>query len=216
MPVLLGVVTLAYAQPGGSSKDAMIARAKSLELNTPYVPPPGDPLVHHAAGYAKVVCSAVFLSGFDPEFAAENLGYFVAPYAERRRLSKPVIDRTAKTVHIDVPNGIRRSAQYLGDQGCVTLPLGSKSVHFRPVKVTRLPRPATQPWPVGDAPARRSLPSRVDTTKVARAVEAAFEPPEAMTAAFVVTWKGHIIGERYGEHVRMDTPLESWSMGKSV
>jgi CubicO group peptidase (beta-lactamase class C family) len=37
-----------------------------------------------------------------------------------------------------------------------------------------------------------------------------------MTAAFVVTWKGRLIGERYGENISITTPLESWSMGKSV
>jgi CubicO group peptidase (beta-lactamase class C family) len=214
---LLGVLALAYAQSGDSSKQAAIARAKSLELNTPYVAPPGNPLVHHAAGYAKVVCSAVFVSGFDPEFAAENLGYFVAPYAERKRLGKPVVDRTAKTVRIDLPDGTSRTARHLGDQGCVTLPLGRDSVYFTPVKLTRpLPNPATQPWPMGDAPARRPLPEGVDTAKVARAVAAAFELPQEMTAAFLVTWKGQIVGERYGEGVRVDTPLEGWSMGKSI
>jgi CubicO group peptidase (beta-lactamase class C family) len=37
-----------------------------------------------------------------------------------------------------------------------------------------------------------------------------------MTAAFLVTWKGRIIGERYGPGIAATTPLESWSMGKSV
>ena len=46
--------------------DELIARAKSLELATPYVPPPGDPLAHHAAGYAKVMCTAVFMTGLAP------------------------------------------------------------------------------------------------------------------------------------------------------
>jgi CubicO group peptidase (beta-lactamase class C family) len=120
-------------------------------------------------------------------------------------------------VRIDLPNGISRTAQYLGDQGCVTWPLGRNSVYFTPVKVTRrLPNPATQAWPMGDAPARRPVAEGIDTGKVARAVAAAFEMPEEMTAAFVVTWKGQIVGERYGEGVRMDTPLEGWSMGKSV
>jgi hypothetical protein len=27
----------------------MLARAKALELDAPYIPPPGDPLEHHAA-----------------------------------------------------------------------------------------------------------------------------------------------------------------------
>jgi hypothetical protein len=29
---------------------ALIARAKSFELDTPYVPPPGNALEHHASG----------------------------------------------------------------------------------------------------------------------------------------------------------------------
>jgi CubicO group peptidase (beta-lactamase class C family) len=51
---------------------------------------------------------------------------------------------------------------------------------------------------------------------VTAAVNAAFEPKEGMTAAFVVTWKGRLIGERYGDGIDMHTPLESWSMGKSL
>src|SRR5689334_3768825 len=66
----------AAAQAPAAATDPLIARAKSLELNTPYVPPPGDPLLHHTAGYAKVMCSAVFITGLDAEFAAENIGYF--------------------------------------------------------------------------------------------------------------------------------------------
>ena len=49
-----------------------------------------------------------------------------------------------------------------------------------------------------------------------QAVEAAFASEEGMTAAFVVTWKGRIIGERYRDGITMHTPLESWSMGKSL
>ena len=37
-----------------------------------------------------------------------------------------------------------------------------------------------------------------------------------MTAAFVVTYKGRLIAERYGEGITFKTPLESWSMGKSL
>ena len=64
----------------------MLARDKALELPTPYVPPPGNPLDHHAAGFAQIMCSAVFITGLDPDFAAENVGYFTAPYAERAKL----------------------------------------------------------------------------------------------------------------------------------
>ena len=76
----------ALPAPGSPpSPAALISRAKALELDTPYVAPPGDPLVHHAAGFAKVMCSAVFITGLDPDFAAENVGYFTAPYEDARK-----------------------------------------------------------------------------------------------------------------------------------
>lgn len=71
------------------TRQALIARAKSLELNTQYVPPPGDAMEHYASGYAKIMCSSVFVTGLDPAFAAENVGYFTAPYAERAKLGTP-------------------------------------------------------------------------------------------------------------------------------
>jgi hypothetical protein len=34
--------------------------------------------------------------------------------------------------------------------------------------------------------------------------------------AFVVTWRGRLIAERYGNGITVRTPLEGWSMGKSL
>jgi CubicO group peptidase (beta-lactamase class C family) len=200
-----------------SSRDALIARARSFELDTPYVPPPGDPLELHTAGFAKIMCSAVFITGLDPGFAAENVGYFTSPYAERAKVAKPVIDRVNKAVHVALPNGLTRTARYLGDQGCVTLPPGKDAVSFKPVRVRRnLPDPSKQPWPMGDVLPSDPLPPGLDAAKLKQAVDAAFEPASAMTAAVVVTWKGRLVAERYGQGIDLHTPLESWSMGKSV
>jgi len=200
-----------------SPKDALRARAQPFELNTPYEPPPGDALVHHASGFAKTMCSAVFITGLDIDFAAENVGYFTAPYAERAKLGKPVVDRKAMTVSVSVPNGPTRVSQYLGDQGCVTLPIGAKSVSFTPVKLkSELPPAATTPWPLGDLMPKDPLPKEIDEAKLKLAAEAAFDPSESLTAAFVVTWKGRLIAERYGPNITASTPLESWSMGKSL
>ena len=196
---------------------ALISRAKALELNTPYVAPPGDPLSHHAAGFAKVLCSAVFITGLDPDFAAENVGYFTAPYEMRAKLGKPVVDRERKQVHIAVPGGVTRTAVYLGDQGCVTLPVGKELVSFKPVKLkSSLPDASKQAWPMGDVLPDDPPPSELDMAKVKAAVDAAFDPPEGKTAAFLVTWKGRLIAERYAPGITAQTPLESWSMGKSV
>ena len=205
------------AQRGNDeARQALIARGKSLELPTKYVPPPGEKIEHYASGYAKIMCTAVFVTGLDPAFAAENVGYFTAPYAERAKLGTPKIDRQKRTVEVTMPNGTVRLAKQVGSQGCVTLPIGKTDVSFTPSTVTpKLPDPKATPWPMGDAVASGPAPSGVDAAKVQQAVGAAFDPA-AMTAAFVVTYKGKIIAERYGDNITATTPLESWSMGKSL
>jgi CubicO group peptidase (beta-lactamase class C family) len=206
--------TTAFTQ---DAKTKLIERGNQLALKTPYKAPPGDALSHNTAGYAKIMCSAVFITGLKPEFAAENVGYFTSPYAERAKVGKPVVDYKQKTVSITLPNGVVRKAIYVGDQGCVTLPEGSDKLNFKPKKVPRnLPNAATTPWPMGDVLPKTALPSEIKKEKLEQALKAAFEPAEAQTAAFVVTYKGQIIGERYGEGITKNTPLESWSMGKSL
>jgi CubicO group peptidase (beta-lactamase class C family) len=197
-------------------RQALIDRAKSLELSTSYVPPPGDPMEHYASGYAKIMCSSVFITGLDPAFAAENVGYFTAPYEVRAKLGVPKIDREKRTVVVTMPNGIVRTAKKVGSQGCVTLPIGKPDVFFKPsiVKST-LPNANTQPWPMGDLPPAGDFPREINQAKIQQAVEAAFDPA-GMTAALVVTYKGRIIAERYGKDITVTTPLESWSMGKSL
>jgi len=184
---------IALSQAPLSPTEALIARAKSFELDTPYVPPPGDPLEHHTAGFAKIMCSAVFMTGIPPEFAAENVGYFTSPYRERAKVGKPVIDRANQAVHITLPSGVTRTAKYLGSQGCVTLPVGKTSVNFTPVAVkSALPDPATQPWPMGNVLPTEALPKEIGEAKLHQAVDAAFATTDSMTAAFVVTWRGRV------------------------
>ena len=174
-------------------------------------------MMHHASGFAKIMCSAVFITGLDPDSAAENVGHFTAPYEERARMGKPVIDRVARTVKVSLPNGVTRTAKQLGSQGCVTLPIGQDSVQFTPVQVaSKLPDASTQLWPMGDRLPTTPFPKALDSAKVVQAVNAAFDSASQMTAAFVVTWKGRLIGERYGAGITASTPLESWSMGKSL
>ena len=214
--LIAAVAVVSSSMAEDKKLEALLSRAKALELNTSYVPPPGNALSHQAAGFAKVMCSAVFITGLDPEFAAESVGYFTAPYEVRSKLGKPQIDRDKKAVHVPVPGQETRTAIYLGDQGCVALPSGSDSVNFTPVKLkSTLPDAATQPWPMGDVLPSDPMPAGIDMKKVAEAVDAAFDPA-SMTTAFVVTWKGRIIGERYAKGITSQTPLESWSMGKSI
>ena len=211
------VLTVAICSAQPDTVAALISRAKSFELDTPYTPPPGDALEHHASGFAKVMCSAVFITGLAPEFAAENVGYFTAPYAVRSKLGKPLIDRATKSVHVRLPTGVTRTARYFDSQGCITLPKEQTSLHFTPVNVaSRLPDAKAHFWPMGDRLPNEPLPRDIDAAKLKQAVDVAFEPPAAMTAAFVVTWKGRLIAERYGDGISMHTALEGWSMAKSL
>ena len=69
---------------------------------------------------------------------------------------------------------------------------------------------------MGDVLPATDMPSNIDMNKVRQAIDSAFAPAEALTAAFVVTYKGNIIGERYADGIDKNTALESWSMGKSL
>ncbi len=195
---------------------ALIARGASLELPGEWVAPPGEPIVHHTAGFAKTLCSGVFITGLDPADAAENVGYFTGPYEERTAVVDTVVDAGRQLVSLTLPSGVMRTAKRYGSQGCVTHALGEDSVRFTPSVVEPvLPDPATTPWPMGDVLPDDPIPAELDGAKVEAAVEAAMDPA-GMTLGFVVTYQGRIIGEAYGEGVDMHTPFESWSMGKSL
>ena len=218
LPVLLSFATSLAAQTSDQQlRDALIARGKSLELPGEWVRPPGNPLEHHTAGFAKTLCSAVFLTGLDPKDAAANVGFFTGPLAARAAVVDTVVDRSRREVRLRLANGVTRVARVFGSQGCVALPIGRDSVFFTPSIVTpNLPDPASTPWPMGDLIRPTPWPAGVDSAAVTAAIEAGFGPPEAMTLAIVVTHKGRIIGERYAAGIGVRTPLESWSMGKSL
>lgn len=217
LAVMTSLASGVAAAPPSPQDSAVIERARLYELPTPPDPPPGPALEHEAAGFAQVMCNAVFITGLEPAFAAEHVGYFTAPYASRAKLGAPVVDRNEKTVSVTVPGGVTRLARYIGSQGCLTFPVGETEPHYQPEVVRpRLPDPATQSWPMGDRVAKTRLPASIDGQKLRAAVDAAFASPEGYTAAYIVTWKGKIIAERYAPGIDLHTRLESWSMGKSV
>jgi CubicO group peptidase (beta-lactamase class C family) len=196
---------------------ALIARAAALELPTAYVPPPGEPLHHYTAGFARTLCSAVFITGLDVADAAANIGGFTSPFEERRHVVDTVVDFEHQRVSLTLPDGVVRTAKKYKNQGCVALPIGVDSVYFTPSDVPRnLPPAETTPWPMGDVVPDEPWPAEVDRAKLDEAMDVGFGPPEARTLALLVTYEGHILGERYGEGIGIHTPLESWSMTKSL
>jgi CubicO group peptidase (beta-lactamase class C family) len=196
---------------------ALIARGDSLALPGAWSPPPGDGLEHSTAGFATTLCAAVFITGLDPADAAANVGWFTSPPEDRKSVTDTVIDRATQTVRLTLPSGVVVAARRYGSQGCVPLPKGEDSVHFAPVVVKpNLPDAATTAWPMGDMLEAAPWPAGVDSAKVAQAITTGFGSDSAMTLAFLVTHKGRILAERYASGIGIHTPLESWSMGKSL
>jgi hypothetical protein len=59
--------------------------------------PQGTPTELGLAGYAKVLCSAVFVSGRDPDEAFRNSGFFMMPEGERDGITC-VVDRERRLI----------------------------------------------------------------------------------------------------------------------
>jgi len=175
--------------------------------------PVGTPAELGLAGYAKVLCSAVFVSMRDPAEAFHNSGYWMMPNDQQDGITY-VVDRERKLVHV-TRGGITRTAKFHGDQGCIIQTQDGKGIHFTPLPVTsRLPDAASEPWPMGDQPSKDT--TNIDRARLAKAVDLAFADPQGLTAAFLVVYKGQIVAERYMPGITKDTQLESWSMGKSL
>ena len=178
--------------------------------------PPNDPDSWRVAGTAKVLCSAIFVSGRDPvEARAHVMDYFLREKLDS--ITNLEINRERKLVRLTVANRITREAKLYGDQGCIIHQPGRDTVFFKPVPVTsRLPDAAGMPWPMGDLLPNDPPPAGLDTAGLRRAVDTAFADPAGLTAGFVVVHRGRIVAERYANGAHRDMQLESWSMGKSI
>jgi len=146
----------------------MLLRADSFELDSKYKPPPGEALHHHTAGFAKILCSAVFITGLDADFAAENIGFFSSPYEERSKVVSRQIDHENKTVSLTLPDGVIRVAKYVPGHGCICLGKDDSLLHFTPKVVKpNLPNPSITEWPMGDQ-ISVDFPSGLDRGKIRR------------------------------------------------
>ena len=216
LSVACGVVEEEIPNADGST-ESLIARAQAFELNTEYNPPPGEALHHQTAGFAKILCSGVFITGLDAADAAANVGGFISPFDERAHVVDTVVDYEQERVALTLSDGVTRTAKRYENQGCVAHGIGEDSVHFAPTAVERnLPPAATTPWPMGDVLSDAPWPSEIDMEKVEEALDIGFGPAEARTLGLVITYRGRVLGERYGEGINIHTPLESWSMTKSL
>jgi len=192
-----------------------VVAALAQQAPADYPRPKGTETENGLAGFAKILCSAVFVSGRDAAEAARNSAYLFMPRAEQDSV-KYSVDQAKKLVSASF-GSTTRQAMFHGDQGCIIQNPDTPGIHFKPaVLKTTLPDAATQPWPMGDRPDARPLPAEVNQQLLTEALDAAFSDPAGLTQAFLVVHKGRIVAERYAAGVTKDTQLESWSMGKSL
>jgi CubicO group peptidase (beta-lactamase class C family) len=209
------LLTLSALAAGCAASPSEDVRDPEPRTGTPYAPSV-TPANVGIAGYAKVLCSAVFVSERKLEDARNVSGYFMVPEKDFEHVTDISVDHDRKAVRVTLRDLMTREARYFGDQGCVIIPEGEEGVFFQPTAVTTtLPDPSTQDWPMGDV-LKSSLPEGADREKIDAAVALAFKDPKSLTAAMVVVYKGQIVAERYGEDAHRDMQLESWSMGKSI
>jgi len=215
--LLLSGTAFAQADSAKTQHGGLLERARNAALPGTWVAPPTTRLSNAAVNYAQRMCSAVLIAGMEPALAQRTMGDDnpLVPIGDRIRLGEPVIDRTRHEVRVSMDTGGVRIARLIESQGCIMLPEGGNEVRFKPSRITPRPMSADAPWPAGDRKPARSVPG-YDAAKLQAALDAAFAPDNALTQAFVVTWKGQLIGERYGLGAGEKTPLEGWSMGKSI
>ena len=109
---LVLMLTVAACSSDGSDQSTdealarLLERASQFELDTEWEIPPGDPLEHSMAGFAKILCSAVFITGRDVGEAAQNAGYFVSTLEERKSVTDTVVDMASRAVHLTLNNGV--------------------------------------------------------------------------------------------------------------
>ncbi|MBD9524719.1 serine hydrolase [Ensifer sp. ENS02] len=151
------------------------------------------------------LCSAVFVAGLEP------VGYYreaIQPkFGAASNFIRYELDRQRREVRVSFMGVVKSRSIYEGPLGC---------------RVTH----AAEPVPERTAMVPSSVPATpVETiapqsAALADALQHAFADPQTAphryTKAVVVVHRGRIIGERYASGVTSATPLQGWSMTKSV
>ena len=175
-----------------------------------------DQAIRTATGLTShTLCSAVFVSGLDPE---EVYVEVIRPTPGLRQLDWALhytIDKAHRKVTTTWVGAFESEAVFRSGMGCL-LTHGVQAVdEMRPSDHAACEG--------GIAPAlERVSPGVVEPTdtKLRAALDQIFaersQPPYRATKAVVIVRKGRIIAERYAPGYGVDTPMLGWSMTKSV
>lgn len=169
---------------------------------------------------AKGICSEVFVSHIDPDIAMdEHIGPQVFPL---RRIWKVDIDEEAKTVTVDIsrrPTRYRQTAYYREGIGCTLMhDETTESLDAQLTEPETFSIPQDQYWPHGSAGVTPNVPG-VDYDKLDAVLDAAMVDEGLYSGnplGVAVIYKDKLIAERYGDSATAESPLQGWSMTKSM
>ena len=165
---------------------------------------------------AKIVCSAVFLSGRDEASVLNEDVHADSGLLRVLDFFDVEVDHENKSVTSSFYGLVSRTAVFREGIGATLtheVPSDDLRAEKRPVAAPA-PLSPDLPWPDGE---------RVDPAGIAAVdaeVASAFEEPNPdsllRTRAVVVVHNGRIIAEQYAPGISRDTPLLGWSMAKSI
>jgi CubicO group peptidase (beta-lactamase class C family) len=187
--------------------------------------PQSDPISCGLAWAAKVATTDLFLLGRPPEETLRESIAWAWSSPEELQAMRAAGDLSVlmRGVTVEVDQGrqavtVRRgghggTARWTGPQGAVVVETPDSPLGFAPRAIGWKGPAPESPWPLGDAGALGDGP----VAEVAgEALDLYFEDPRQMTNAVVIVHRGRIVGERYRAPWTADTPMQSWSMGKSI
>ncbi|MBH5371738.1 serine hydrolase domain-containing protein [Bradyrhizobium glycinis] len=168
-----------------------------------FIPPNG--LLSATAYAAKMVCSNVFIARRNADTVIKTDLALTHPHlVERLRVNVDTVNQGVEASY----RGLfaKRYAQYEEGRGCTLVSNYGTANRAAP---SSLPEKPNALWPVGES-AQLS-----DDKHLLTALNDAALQGSGMRA-IVVVQDGHIIGETYGEGFNASTPLQGWSMTKTV
>src|SRR5665647_3308227 len=174
------------------------------------------PKLSIATGYgAKCMASGVFVAGREANSVQENdLDYSIVKYTSSK------IDYQEKSVTTTILGLAKQEAIYRDGLGwcLVTERQSLPQLKAPSQQKTVAARSWRNPWPNGEGKSD-SLFSELDTTKLQKAVDLAFDESGVKlkrTAAVVVIYKGKLVAEQYWKEqsITPDTRLWGWSMNQ--
>ena len=165
------------------------------------------------AGYAaKQICSGVFVARLPEHFVLRTDVLprlaTIAPLAHLLSYDMDTQQRTVTAQMLGQKIKVKHQPRY----GCILLSHSTSSANAHPTIALPNGYLARE---AADIP----IPVKNITPTIRRALNAAFaEPPEGgrNTLAVIVMHRGEIVAERYQAPVTINTPMQGWSMNKSL